>query len=75
MLTGVVVNDVSNKTIAVVVYSKVWHKRYGKIVRSKKKYLVHDENNEYHVGDNVIITHVAPISAKKRFVVVKVGKV
>ncbi|MBQ4874891.1 MAG: 30S ribosomal protein S17 [Rickettsiaceae bacterium H1] len=70
LLNGIVVKDVCDKTITVVVLSKVWHNSYKKIIKSRKKYLVHDENNQYHVGDSVMVKNSIPISKKKRWIVI-----
>ena len=71
ILEGTVVNDSCNKTISVMVYRKVWHKIYKKLVKHRKKYLVHDERNEYHIGDSVLIKSISPISLRKSWVVIK----
>ena len=34
-----------------------------------KKYKAHDENQEYHIGDNVIIEETMPISKDKKIVI------
>ncbi len=70
-LQGRVVSDKANKTVSVLVERRFKHPLYGKVVTSSKKYLVHDENNEYNVGDLVEIAASRPISRRKRFVVRK----
>jgi len=64
-LTGRVVSDKMDKTVTVLVESKVKHPMYGKIVRRSKKYHAHDENNEFHPGDLVEIEESAPIAKTK----------
>lgn len=64
-LTGTVVSDKMNKTVTVLVERKVKHPMYGKIIRLSKKYHAHDENNEFHDGDVVVIEECRPISKTK----------
>ena len=67
---GVVVSDKANKTIVVQVERRLSHPLYGKSVARTKKYHVHDENNEYKVGDTVRIVETRPLSKTKRWRVV-----
>jgi small subunit ribosomal protein S17 len=60
-----VVSDKMDKTVTVLVESKVKHPMYGKIVRRSKKYHAHDENNEFKAGDLVEIEESAPIAKTK----------
>jgi small subunit ribosomal protein S17 len=64
-LTGTVVSDKMNKTVTVLVERKVKHPLYGKIIRLSKKYHAHDENNDFHPGDIVVIEECRPISRTK----------
>lgn len=64
-LTGTVVSDKMNKTVTVLVERKVKHPLYGKIIRLSKKYHAHDENNEYKLGDTVVIEECRPLSRTK----------
>jgi small subunit ribosomal protein S17 len=64
-LTGTVVSDKMNKTVTVLVERKVKHPLYGKIIRLSKKYHAHDENNEFKLGDVVVIEECRPISRTK----------
>ncbi|MDD5390819.1 MAG: 30S ribosomal protein S17 [Gallionellaceae bacterium] len=64
-LTGTVVSDKMNKTVTVLVERKVKHPLYGKIIRLSKKYHAHDENNEFGMGDVVVIEECRPISKTK----------
>ncbi|MCP5278156.1 MAG: 30S ribosomal protein S17 [Thiobacillus sp.] len=70
-LTGTVVSDKMNKTVTVLVERKVKHPIYGKIIRLSKKYHAHDENNEFHSGDIVVIEECRPISKSKAWKVSK----
>ena len=69
---GRVVSDKMDKTITVVVDTYKSAPIYGKRVKYSKKFYAHDENNEAHMGDTVQIMETRPLSAKKRFRLVKV---
>lgn len=74
-LTGRVVSDKMQKTVTVLVERKVKHPLYGKIMVRSRKYHAHDENNECHEGDTVIIEECRPIAKTKAWRIVKlVGK-
>jgi len=66
-LTGRVVSDKMDKTVTVQVERKVKHPLYGKVISRSKKYHAHDESNEYHEGDLVIIEECRPIAKTKAF--------
>ena len=70
-LTGRVVSDKMKKTVTVLVERKVKHPLYGKFVSRSKKYHAHDENNEFHPGDLVLIEETRPLSRTKTWKVVK----
>jgi small subunit ribosomal protein S17 len=67
---GVVVSDKADKTIVVQVERRFAHPLYGKGVARTKRYHVHDEKNEYKVGDTVRITETRPLSKTKRWRVI-----
>ena len=69
-LLGKVVSDKMDKTVVVNVTRYVAHKKYGKYFKIDKRYKAHDENNEYKVGDMVIIEECRPLSKDKTFTVV-----
>ena len=69
---GTVVSDKMDKTITVIVETKKTHPLYGKRVKYSKKFKAHDENNEARMGDNVEIMETRPLSATKRFRLVKI---
>ncbi len=70
-LTGRVVSDKMDKTVTVLVERRVKHPLYGKVIRLSKKYHAHDENNECHEGDMVVIEECRPISKTKAWRVTK----
>ncbi len=64
---GVVVSNVMDKTVVVTVSRLVKHPRYKKYVKRRKRFKVHDENNECNVGDRVAIAEMRPLSKDKRW--------
>ena len=71
ILEGIVNSDKENKSITVIVERKYQHPVLNKVVKSKKKYHVHDENNSFKKGDKVLIVEAKPISKTKRFKVLE----
>lgn len=69
---GVVVSSKMNKTIVVASKFKEKHPIYGKFVSKTKKFYAHDEQEDCHVGDTVLIMETRPLSKLKRWRVVKV---
>jgi|TARA_B100000929_G_scaffold223765_1_gene180108 small subunit ribosomal protein S17 len=67
ILKGIVVSDKPHKTITVVVERKYQHPMLKKVIKSKKKYSVHDEKNKYKNGDKVSIIECRPRSKTKKF--------
>lgn len=70
-LTGTVTSDKMDKTVTVLVERKVKHPLLGKIIRVSKKYHAHDEANEFHSGDTVLIEECRPIAKTKSWRVSK----
>ncbi len=64
---GRVVSDKMDKTVVVAIEKKVLHPVYKKYVRRRKKYKAHDEHNDCHVGDEVLIEETRPLSKHKRW--------
>ena len=64
---GKVVSDKNDKTITVLVETYKKHPKYGKRVKSSKKYSAHDETNKAKMGDKVRIVETRPLSKTKRF--------
>ena len=67
ILTGIVISDKPNKTITVLVERKYQHPVLKKIVKVRKKYNAHDENNKFKNGDKVSIIESRPYSKNKKF--------
>jgi len=71
-LTGRVVSNKMQKTVAVEIERLVKHPVYGKFIRRTTKLLAHDEANESREGDTVSITPCRPLSRRKAWKLVKV---
>ena len=69
---GLVASDKMDKTVVVAIADKVQHPLYKKIVNRTVRYKAHDENNECHVGDKVLIMETRPLSKDKRWRVVEI---
>ena len=67
ILHGVVVSDKENKTIKVLVERKYQHPLFKKVLKGKKKYSAHDEQNKFKNGDKVSIIECKPYSKSKKF--------
>lgn len=70
--TGKVVSDKMDKTIVVVVETRVPHKLYKKIMHRTYRLKAHDENNECGIGDTVRVMETRPLSKEKRWRVVEI---
>lgn len=68
---GVVVSDKNDKTIVVKVETVRQHPKYQKRYSVSQKYKVHDEKNEYKVGETVTFVECRPLSRDKRWRVIK----
>jgi small subunit ribosomal protein S17 len=70
--TGRVVSDRMDKTIVVSVERLARHPLYKRVIRLTTKFKAHDPANEAHVGDTVLIEESRPLSATKRWRLVRV---
>jgi small subunit ribosomal protein S17 len=68
----VVTSDKMNKSRVGTLERTVKHPQYGKYMRRRSKFMFHDENNETKVGDKVLVVQSRPLSASKRFTLLKV---
>jgi len=64
---GVVISDAMQKTRVVRIERVFRHPRYQRVIRISKKLKAHDEANESHVGDRVLIEETRPLSKEKRW--------
>ena len=70
ILNGIVISNKPNKTITVLVERKYQHPVLKKVIKAKKKYSAHDENNAFKKGDKVSIRECRPFSKTKKFEVI-----
>ncbi len=64
---GVVVSDRMQKTVVVAVERTVKHPKYKKYLKRRNQFKAHDEKNQCHVGDRVLIVECRPLSRDKRW--------
>jgi small subunit ribosomal protein S17 len=69
---GNVVSNRMDKSITVAVERRVKHPIYGKFVKTTKKFMAHDENNDCKIGDTVRIMETRPLSKNKRWRLVEI---
>jgi small subunit ribosomal protein S17 len=69
---GIVVSDKMDNTIVVEVTSIKPHPLYKKIVRRTGRLKAHDETNDAHVGDQVLVRECRPLSKSKSWRLVQV---
>jgi small subunit ribosomal protein S17 len=67
IMTGTVVSDSMQKTVVVTIERLVKHAEYGKYVRRRNRFKVHDEKNECKVGDVIRFMETRPMSKDKRW--------
>ncbi len=70
-IEGIVVSNINDKTVKVEAESIKIHAFYGKRIKVSKRYLAHDEENTFKVGDKVTIEECKPISKRKTWIVIK----
>jgi small subunit ribosomal protein S17 len=69
---GKVVSDKMDKTVVVAIVDSVKHPLYKKIIKRTTKFKAHDEHNECHTGDRVLIMETRPLSKDKRWRLVEI---
>jgi len=69
---GRVVSDKMDKTIVVSVERLTRHRLYKRVIRLTTKFKAHDETNDAHVGDTVMIEESRPLSATKRWRLIEI---
>jgi small subunit ribosomal protein S17 len=61
-----------DKTIVVSVERLTRHRLYKRVIRLTTRFKAHDETNDAHIGDTVLIEESRPLSATKRWRLVEV---
>ncbi|MHC2993197.1 30S ribosomal protein S17 [Pontibacter sp. HJ8] len=70
--SGKVVSNKMDKSITVLVESRMKHPMYGKFVSKSTKFMAHDEKNECNIGDTVRIQETRPLSKSKNWRLVEI---
>ncbi len=68
-LRGVVLSSKMNKTVVVLIETKVKHPLYHKFLVKRKKIVAHDDANSCVLGDHVLVVQTKPISKTKSWLV------
>ena len=71
---GRVVSDKADKTAIVLVEGRTVHPIYRKAVKRRKRFVVHDPNNESRIGDQVRLIESKPLSKTKRWKIIEILK-
>jgi small subunit ribosomal protein S17 len=74
VIVGTVTSDKMDKTIVVSVTRRVRDRRFHKFLTRRVKYKAHDEKNVAKIGDQVEIVEARPMSATKRWRLLRVTK-
>ena len=72
VLTGKVVSNSRDKTIAVLIERRVRHPIYKKYIKRSTKVHAHDEKNECSLGDVVRVSESKPFSKTKNWALIEV---
>ena len=67
ILKGEVLSDKMDKTVVVKVSRLKVHSKYRNRYKTSRRFKAHDEKNEYHIGDKVIIEETRPMSKEKKW--------
>ncbi len=70
ILQGTIVSDAPDKTVIVRVERRIKHALYKKYIMRSKKFMAHDEDNKFKVGDKVRIRECRPLSKRKNWEVI-----
>jgi small subunit ribosomal protein S17 len=69
-LKGTVTSDKMDKTVVVTITTSKKHPKYLKYFKQSSRFKAHDPENQYKVGDDVVIEETRPLSKGKRWIVV-----
>ncbi len=69
---GIVQSDKMDKSVTVAVTTLVKHPLYGKYIHRVRKHMAHDPQNSARQGDLVEIESTRPLSARKRWRIVRI---
>jgi len=66
-IIGIISSDKMDKTIVVRTVTRVPHPKFGKITKHITKFHAHDEKNDCHAGDKVLLIETRPLSKEKHW--------
>ena len=66
-IKGKVTSNKMDKTVVVTAIRTTRHPKYGKVIKLKKKYYAHTDENNLNIGDEVTIMETRPLSKLKRW--------
>jgi small subunit ribosomal protein S17 len=72
VMAGKVVSNKMDKSVVVLVERLQKHPMYGRVVKTSKKLMAHDEKGECQVGDLVKVMETRPVSKRKHWRVVEI---
>ncbi len=72
IVTGKVVSNKMDQSVVVLVERLRKHPMYGRVVKTSKKLMAHDEKGECQVGDLVKVMETRPLSKRKHWRVVEI---
>ena len=71
MMEAVVVGKIDDSTVKVYIERTSRHVLYGKVVKKKRFYLVHNNGIDVVDGGKVLIAASRPFSSKKKHILLK----
>ena len=71
-MVGKVVSNKMTRTVVILVERRRIHPFYGRVVKTSKKFMAHDEDNSCNVGDTVKISETRPLSKNKRWRLIEI---
>ena len=74
VLEGTVISNKMQKTLVVLVVTKLFHEMYNRLIIKRKKYKVHDQEGKAKPGDRVRIVECRPYSKEKKFKLLEIVK-
>jgi small subunit ribosomal protein S17 len=69
---GRVSSDKMDKSRVITIERRIKHPLYNKVVKRTSKFMAHDQNNETHIGDVVVIEETRPLSRRKRWCIIEI---
>lgn len=71
VFSGKIVSTKMKDTAVVLIERYTKHPKYGKFLKSQKKFKAHDAGNKHKEGEVVTIVETRPISKTKSFIILE----